>query len=101
MLTAAVTTRHVEGRVLSVDRGASTFNVRDSERGTFTIHVTSATRFERVSFRSLRAGRTVEATIRRVNGRWQASAVEPGSGRHAGGSRDDHGGGNDDGAGHR
>ena len=109
MLTAAVTVagpasaatvRHVEGRVLSVDRGASTFKLRDSERGTFTIRVTNSTKFERVRFSTLNAGRTVEATIKRVDGRWQATKVEPNAGSHAGGTGDDHGGGNDDGAGH-
>ena len=98
---SAATVRHVEGRVLSVDRSASTFKLRDSERGTFTIRVTSTTKFERVRFSSLRAGRTVEATIKRVNGSWQATKVEPNAGSHAGGTGDDHGGGNDDGAGHR
>jgi hypothetical protein len=96
---SAATVRHVEGRVVSVDRGASTFKLRDSERGTFTIRVTNATRFERVTFTSLRAGRNVEATIRRVDGAWRATHVEPNAGSHA----DDNGGGgggNDDGAGH-
>ena len=97
---SAATVRHVEGRVLSVDRSASTFKLRDSQRGTFTIRVTSTTKFERVRFSSLRAGRTVEATIKRVNGSWQATKVEPNAGSHAGGTGDDHGGGNDDGAGH-
>ena len=96
---SAATVRHVEGRVLSVDRSASTFKLRDSERGTFTIRVTNATRFERVRFSTLRAGRTVEATIRRVNGAWRATSVEPNSGSHAGGGHG--GGGNDDPAGHR
>ena len=97
---SAATVRHVEGRVLSVDRSASTFKLRDSQRGTFTIRVTSATKFERVRFSTLSAGRTVEATIKRVNGSWQATKVEPNAGSHAGGTGDDHGGGNDDGAGH-
>jgi uncharacterized protein DUF5666 len=99
--SAATTSRHVEGRVLSVDRTAKTFKLRDSERGTFTIRVTNTTKFERVRFSTLKAGRTVEATIRRVNGAWQASKVEPNSGSHADDTGDDHGGGNDDGAGHR
>jgi hypothetical protein len=100
---SAATVRHVEGRVVSVDRGASTFKLRDSERGTFTIRVTSSTKFRRISFSSLRAGRTVEATIRRANGGWQATKVEPNAGRHAGESGDDRGRGrgSDDGAGHR
>jgi uncharacterized protein (DUF58 family) len=100
---SAATVRHVEGRVLSVDRSASTFKLRDSERGTFTIRVTSSTRFERVRFSTLKAGRTVEATIKRVGGSWQATKVEPNSGSHAGGTGDDRGRGrgSDDGAGHR
>lgn len=100
---SAATVRHVEGRVLSVDRSASTFKLRDSERGTFTIRVTSATRFERVRFSTLRTGRTVEAIIKRVDGRWQATKVEPNAGSHAAGSGDDRGRGrgSDDGAGHR
>jgi hypothetical protein len=100
---SAATVRHVEGRVLSVDRSASSFKLRDSERGTFTIRVTSSTKFERVRFSTLKAGRTVEATIKRVDGRWQATKVEPNSGSHAGESGDDRGRGrgSDDGAGHR
>ena len=100
---SAATVRHVEGRVLSVDRSASTFKLRDSERGTFTIRVSNSTKFERVRFPTLKAGRTVEATIRRVDGRWQATKVEPNSGSHVGETGDDHGrgGGSDDGAGHR
>jgi hypothetical protein len=94
----------VEGRVLSVDRSASTFKLRDSERGTFTIRVSSSTKFERVRFSTLKAGSTVEATIRRVDGRWRATKVEPNSGSHADDNGDDNGngrhGGNDDGPNH-
>ena len=90
---SAATVRHVEGRVLSVDRSASTFKLRDSERGTFTIHVSRSTRFEGTSFSQLKAGRSVEATIRRVNDRWQASKVESGSGSHTTEPGDDSGGG--------
>ncbi len=101
---SAATVRHVEGRVLSVDRSASTFKLRDSERGTFTIRVSSATKFERVRFSTLKAGSTVEATIRRVDGRWRATKVEPNSGSHADDNGDDNGsgrhGGNDDGPNH-
>ena len=95
---AAATPRHVEGRVVSVDRSASSFKLRDSERGTFTIRVTRSTRFEGTSFSRLKAGRSVEATIRRVNGRWQAGKVESGSGRHTEPGDDNGGGrgGNDD-----
>lgn len=97
---SAATVRHVEGRVLSVNRSASTFKLRDSERGTFTIRVTNATKFERVRFSSLKAGSTVEATIRRVDGRWRATKVEPNSGSHADDNGDGRHGGNDDGPNH-
>ena len=69
----------LEGRVLSVDRSARTFRLRDSERGTFRIYVTRSTRFERVSgFRALRAGRLVEVEFRRSSGRIVAVKIEPG-----------------------
>jgi hypothetical protein len=91
---SAATVRHIEGRVVSVDRDARSFRLRDSERGTFTVFVTRSTRFERVSFAGLRAGRGVEATIRRANGRWRATQIEPG-GDHGGGGRHDRGGRDD------
>ena len=85
---ATGTVRHVEGTVVSVNRGNRTFRLRDSERGTFRIRVTSNTRFERVGgFVGLRAGLTrIEATVRRSNGTWVARTVERsgGGGRHGG-----------------
>jgi hypothetical protein len=98
---SAATLRHFEGKVLTVDRAAKSFRLRDSERGTVTVFVTQSTRFSRTSFAALRTGRSVEVTVRRVDGRWQASKVQPRAGR-AGEPGDDRGGnGNDDGAGHR
>jgi hypothetical protein len=89
--TAAATqaaTRQFEGTVLSVNRDARTFRLRDSERGTVTIKVTSSTRFQRVGgFAGLRAGMTrIEANVRRSNGAWVATFVERsgGGGRHGG-----------------
>ena len=41
-------TRHVEGRVTAINRSARTFTVRDAERGTLKVKVTSSTKFERV-----------------------------------------------------
>jgi hypothetical protein len=82
---ASAATREYEGTVVSVDRSSRTFKLRDSERGTIRIKVTSRTRFERVSFSSLRAGaRNIEAVVRRSNGRWVALEVERsgGGGRH-------------------
>jgi hypothetical protein len=83
--------RHFEGRVVSVDRAARTFRLRDSGRGSVRIRVTSSTSFERIAgFGALRVGmRRVEATVRRSNGRWVATRVERsgGGGRHGGGGR--------------
>ena len=81
-------TRQFEGTIVSVNRGARTFRLRDTERGTVTIKVTSRTRFERISgFSGLRTGQSrIEATVRRSNGAWIASDVERsgGGGRHGG-----------------
>jgi hypothetical protein len=89
---AQTTTRAYEGTVVSVDRDSRSFRLRDSERGTVRIRVTSGTRFERIAgFSSLRAGqRNIEATVRRSNGSWVALQVE----RSGGGG--EHGGNNDD-----
>jgi polyisoprenoid-binding protein YceI len=81
-------TRQFEGTVLSVNRSARTFRLRDAQRGTVTIKVTSNTRFQRVGgFAGLRAGLTrIEANVRRSNGAWVATFVERsgGGGRHGG-----------------
>jgi hypothetical protein len=95
---ASAATRQFEGTVVSVDRSARTFRLRDSERGTVRIRVTGSTRFERISgFSGLHNGLTrVEATVKRANGRWVATQVERsgGGGRHGGDhGADDHGGG--------
>ena len=83
-------TREYEGTVVSVDRSNRTFRIHDSERGTIRVRVTSRTRFERVSFATLRAGaRNIETVVRRSNGRWVALEVE----RSGGGG--DHGGDDD------
>ncbi len=89
---ASAATRQYEGTVVSVDRGARTFQIRDSERGTIRVKVTSNTRFERVSFSGLRAGLSnIETTVRRSNGRWVAIEVERsgGGGSHGGDGGDD------------
>jgi hypothetical protein len=88
---SAATVRHVEGSVASVDRGARSFSLRDSQRGTFRVFVVSATRFERTSFARLRSGARIEATIRRANGRWEATKVETGGGASHSGGADDRG----------
>ena len=84
---ASAATRQYEGTVVSVNRSDRTFQLRDAERGTIRIKVTASTRFERVTFASLRAGaKRIEATVRRSNGRWVATEVERsgGGGRHGG-----------------
>jgi hypothetical protein len=96
-------TRHVEGRVTAIDRSARTFTVRDAQRGTLKVTVTSSTKFERVTFSSLRTGTRVDVRAKRVAGAWNATKVERGqagdnhdaAGHDAG---DDHGGGHGGGA---
>jgi|tagenome__1003787_1003787.scaffolds.fasta_scaffold20923280_2 hypothetical protein len=92
---AAAKAVQYEGRITAVDRTARTFRIRDAERGTISVRVTSRTRFERVAgFSALRVGmRNVETTVRRSGGRWVATLVERsgGGGRHGG--NDDNGGG--------
>ena len=92
----AAAVRQFEGTVVSVNRDARTFRLRDTERGTVRIRVTASTRFERIAgFGGLRAGMTnIESTVRRSNGRWIATDVERsgGGGQHGGGGRDDNGG---------
>jgi hypothetical protein len=103
-------TRHVEGRVTAIDRSARTFTVRDAERGTLKVKVTSSTKFERVTFSALRTGTRVDVRATRVGGAWRATKVERGSASstthdagddHGGGSGGGrHGGGADDGPNH-
>jgi hypothetical protein len=84
----AAALREFEGTVVSVNRDARTFRLHDSERGTKRIRVTARTRFERIAgFGALKAGMSnIEATVRRVDGRWVAREVERsgGGGEHGG-----------------
>jgi hypothetical protein len=105
---SAAQLRQFEGTVVSVNSGARTFRLRDTERGTARIKVTRATRFERLAgFSALRRGlRRIEAKVQRRNSVWVASEVERsgGGGEHGGRGRggdddrggDDHRGGDDD-----
>jgi hypothetical protein len=92
--------REYEGTVVSVNRDARTFRLRDTERGTVRIRVTRSTRFERIDgLAGLRAGMTnIEAVVRRSNGRWVALEVERsgGGGEHGGDDDDDDDRGGDD-----
>jgi hypothetical protein len=103
---SAAAVRHVEGRVTAIDRSARTFTVRDAERGTLKVKVTSSTKFERVTFSALRTGTRVDVRAKRVSGAWNATKVERGEVGDDHDAGDDHGadddgGGNDDPAGHR
>jgi hypothetical protein len=84
----ATAARQFEGKVVSIDRGARTFRLRDSERGTVRIRVTGSTRFHRIAgFSGLRTGMSrVEVTAKRSAGRWVATLVERsgGGGKHGG-----------------
>ena len=90
---SAAAVREFEGTVVSVNRDAKTFRLKDVERGTVRIKVTRNTRFERIDgFAGLKAGaKRIEATVKRKNGAWVALEVE----RSGGGG--EHGGGDDDG----
>jgi hypothetical protein len=96
--TAAVQARQFEGTVVSVNRDARTFRLRDVERGTIRVKVTRRTRFERIAgFSGLRRGmRRIEATVHRRNGAWIATEVERSGGGGEHGGRDDRRGGDDD-----
>lgn len=103
----AAVNKQYEGTVVSVDRSARTFNLRDSQRGTIRVRVTSSTTFQRVGgFSGLRAGMTrIEAIVKRSGGAWVATHVERsgGGGSHgggSGGSGGSGGGGSDDGPNH-
>lgn len=90
---ASAATRQYEGTVVSVNRDAKTFKLRDSQRGTIRIKVRSSTRFERIDgFAGLKKGlNRVEATVKRSGGRWVAVSVQRsgGGGSHGGHGADD------------
>ena len=95
---ASAAERQFEGTVLSVNRAARTFRLRDAERGTKRFKVTANTRFERVSgLAGLKAGaKNIEVTAKRKDGKWIALEVERsgGGGQHGGDddpAGDDHG----------
>jgi hypothetical protein len=84
-------TGHVEGRIIAVNRPAHTFTVRDVERGTLKVNVTSGTRFERIAgFSALRNSERVDVRAINSNGSWNANLVEPAgsaSARNSAGAR--------------
>jgi uncharacterized membrane protein YgcG len=96
---AAAQLSQFEGTVVSVNRDARTFRLRDIERGTARIKVTRRTRFERIAgFSALRAGmRRIEAKVKRRKGVWVAAEVERSGGGGEHGGEDDRRGGDDNG----
>ena len=88
---SAAAVREFEGTVVSVNRDARTFRLKDVERGTVRIKVTRVTRFERIGgLGGLKPGaRNIEVTAKRNDRAWVAVEVE----RSGGGG--DHGGGDD------
>ena len=86
----SVAKRHVEGRVVAVNAGARTFTVRDAERGTLKVKVTSSTRFQRITgFSALRKGQRVDVRAKKAGNGWRATIVERGArATHAGGADD-------------
>src|SRR3954452_6642812 len=89
---SAASVRHFEGRVVSVDPSAQRSIRRARERGPVSVFVAKSTRFSRTSFAAVKAGRGIEVTVRRVDGRWQATKVEPRTGARHGEPGDDNGG---------
>jgi hypothetical protein len=74
------------GTVSTVSESARTFRIKRSNGASLTFRVTSATVFQRISFGGLTNGKTIEVKARKVDGRWTARKVEPGT-------ADDHGSG--------
>ena len=72
----------LEGRVLSVNRSAHTFRLKDAEFGTTTIAWTRSTKFEGIRAGQVRAGKILQVRFHLVNGRRVATKVEHGSGAH-------------------
>lgn len=72
----------LEGRVLSVNRTAHTFRLRDNEFGTATIVVTRSTEFQGIRFSQVRPGKRLEVRFHLVNGRRVATKIEHRSSSH-------------------
>jgi hypothetical protein len=74
------------GTVSSVSKSDRTFRIKRTNGTSLTFRVTTATVFQRISFAGLTKGRSIEVKARKINGRWTARKVEPGT-------ADDHAGG--------
>ncbi len=98
---APAAARQFEGVVISKNREARTFKLRQDEGGgTFRIKVNASTTYERLAgFGAIDVGdRNIEVvSSKKRNGRWIARHVEVSGG--GGGGGDDDGGGDDNGGG--
>jgi hypothetical protein len=92
--------REFEGKVVSKNREAKVFKLRQDEGGgTFRIKVNASTTYDRLAgFGAIHVGDTGIEVVsnKKRNGRWIASHVERSGG---GGGGNDDGGGDDDGGG--
>jgi Ni/Co efflux regulator RcnB len=70
----------LEGRVLSVDRSPRTIRIKDAERGTATVAVTSSTKFDGIRFSAIRAGKRIQVLYKVSGGRKVATKIEPSAG---------------------
>jgi Domain of unknown function (DUF5666) len=77
--SAGLTNFH--GTVTSVSKSTKTFRVKRANGTSLTFRVTSATVFQRISggFSGLAKGRAIEVKAKKVDGRWSARKVEPGT----------------------
>ena len=76
---AAEAAMHFEGTVVSKDKNAQTFNLKqDQGGGTFKFQVNDATKYERIAgFAAIKRGaKNIQVTARKSNGRWIAKKVE-------------------------
>jgi hypothetical protein len=101
--SASAAVVHFDGKVLSKDSSARTFQVKTQNGATRTVAVNGATKFERITggFSGLDAGLRVGIDAKKTGDGLLAKQVEKdrngGGGNDAGGH---HGGGNDDGPNH-
>jgi hypothetical protein len=98
--SAGLTSFH--GTVTSVSKSANTFRVTRANGTSLTFRVTSVTLFQRISggFSGLTKGRAIEVKAKKVDGRWSARKVEPGTaGEDDGDDGPNHDAGDDHGSG--
>jgi hypothetical protein len=101
LVPAAAQAAQFEGTVVSKNKSARTFSIKQDEGGgTFTIKVNKATKYQRIAgFGAIKPGlKNIEVVAKKNRkGRWIATKVEV-SGKSGGGNAG--GGGSDDGPNH-